>query len=170
MPSSLSDLLTPKERARRMSRRDSQDSFSASPRGAFAAGMWGGGERLAQSAGPTMGPGFLQGLWSAEGGDVRKGAQLDGDDFTFGPGTAQPHPRQSLLTQQKSPTSLRWVRCHGESSTIVARATLTNESETTSDECECTDLLSFSFASDVSCWLQHSSMHRLSPLQPVARS
>ena len=31
VPDSLAELLTPRERARRMSRRDSQDSFSASP-------------------------------------------------------------------------------------------------------------------------------------------
>ena len=106
LPSSLSELLTPKERARRMSRRDSQESFSASPhRGAYSAALWTSGERLAQSAGPTMGPGFLQGLWSAEGSDARKGQTGNDDDFTFGPQTAQPQPRQSLLTQQKSPIS-----------------------------------------------------------------
>ncbi|WWD16466.1 hypothetical protein CI109_100892 [Kwoniella shandongensis] len=106
LPSSLSDLLTPQERARRMSRRDSQDSFSASPsHAAFVSPVW-NGERLAQSAGPTMGPGgFLQSLWSAEGEDARKSRHGAEDDFAFGPATAQPQgQRTSLLTQQRSPT------------------------------------------------------------------
>ena len=106
VPDSLAELLTPRERARRMSRRDSQDSYSASPsRPAFAQNiLQPGGERLAQSAGPTMGPGFLQGLWSAEGGDARKIQSPQKEDFTFGPATAQMAlPRQSLLTQQRSP-------------------------------------------------------------------
>ena len=114
VPDSLAELLTPRERARRMSRRDSQDSFSASPsRGsAIQKALWAGGnvgpERLAQSAGPTMGPGFLQGLWSAEGGDARKvqSPQKPSGDLTFGSNTAiAPTSRQSLLTQQRSPTS-----------------------------------------------------------------
>ncbi|ORX33257.1 hypothetical protein BD324DRAFT_654292 [Kockovaella imperatae] len=116
VPDSLAELLTPRERARRMSRRDSQDSFSASPsRGAFIQKpLWSGSgaERLAQSAGPTMGPGYLQGLWSAEGGDARKVASPHKDstgsgDFTFGPNTAVPPAsrQQSLLTQQRSPKS-----------------------------------------------------------------
>ena len=98
-------LLTPTELARRTSRRDSGDSFSASPsRSNIHNPLW-NGERLAQSAGATMGPpGFLQGLWSAEGADARK-SQQDEEDFTFGPATAQPPPRQSLLTQQRSPES-----------------------------------------------------------------
>ncbi|WVQ78867.1 hypothetical protein IAT38_000958 [Cryptococcus sp. DSM 104549] len=110
LPSSLSDLLTPLERARRMSRRDSQDSSYSPSRAAFAAQapppLW-GGERLAQSAGATMGPkGFLQGLWSADGEDARKAPGPHGHDFSFGPATAQPAgPRTSLLTQQRSPTS-----------------------------------------------------------------
>lgn len=55
-----------------------------------------------------MGPGFLQGLWSADGEDARKAADAGANgngDFAFGPGTAQPQPRQSLLTQQRSPIS-----------------------------------------------------------------
>lgn len=104
LPSSLSDLLTPRERARRLSRRDSNESFSASPsRNAF---LWKSGERLAQSAGPTMGPGFLQGLWSAEGADARKAAPAEpSTDFTYGEGAAQALPRASLLSAQRSPTS-----------------------------------------------------------------
>ena len=51
-------------------------------------------------------PGFLQGLWSAEGADARK-SQLEEDEFTFGPTTAQLPPRQSLLTQQRSPEVLK---------------------------------------------------------------
>lgn len=108
VPHILSDLLTPIERARRNSRRDSNDSFSASPSksGGLLKTDW-GGERLAQSAGPTMGPpGFLQGLWSAEGADARK-AQQDEEDFAFGPTIAQPQQRHSLLTQQRSPISPR---------------------------------------------------------------
>ncbi|OXC70346.1 hypothetical protein AYX13_01258 [Cryptococcus neoformans] len=115
LPSSLSDLLTPQERARRMSRRDSQDSSYSPSLAAFAAQApaW-GGERLAQSAGPTMGQkGFLQSLWSADGEDVRKfqptqpsSAQPQKQDFAFGPATAQASgPRTSLLTQQRSPGS-----------------------------------------------------------------
>lgn len=115
LPSSLSDLLTPQERARRMSRRDSQDSSYSPSLAAFAAQapVW-GGERLAQSAGPTMGQkGFLQSLWSADGEDVRKfqptqvsSAQPQKQDFAFGPATAQASgPRTSLLTQQRSPDS-----------------------------------------------------------------
>ena len=112
VPDLLAELLTPREMARRMSRRDSQDSFSASPsRGAFIQkALWSGGaggERLAQSAGPTMGPGYLQGLWSAEGGDARKVQSPHKDEFAFGPNTAVPQGarQQSLLTQQRSPTS-----------------------------------------------------------------
>ena len=97
LPSSLSELLTPQERARRVSRRDSNESYSASPsRNAFLG--WGGGERLAQSAGATMGPGFLQGLWSAEGADARKAAP-GRNDAVASPSSQ----RQSLLTQQRSP-------------------------------------------------------------------
>ncbi|WRT65742.1 uncharacterized protein IL334_002690 [Kwoniella shivajii] len=123
LPSSLSDLLTPRERARRMSRRDSQgaEDFSQSPSGRYGNALWNGvgGERLAQSAGPTMGPGgFLQSLWSAEGEDVRKTTNDDEeqgegevndqeqkrkDEFTFGPSTAKPQRQTSLLTQQRSP-------------------------------------------------------------------
>ncbi|WWD05682.1 hypothetical protein V865_003763 [Kwoniella europaea PYCC6329] len=134
LPSSLSELLTPRERARRMSRRDSQgqeDFASASPSASASAGrygnaLWGNGNgydhgRLAQSAGPNLGPnagGFLQSLWSAEGEDARKhqgqgqngegnGIDEDGKEgFAFGPSTAQQPKRQtSLLTQQRSPTS-----------------------------------------------------------------
>ncbi|OCF43333.1 cleavage and polyadenylation specificity factor subunit 4 [Kwoniella heveanensis CBS 569] len=123
LPSSLSDLLTPRERARRMSRRDSQggEEFAQSP-SKYASPLWSGGERLAQSAGATMGPGgFLQSLWSAEGEDARKhrSEQEDGvagagngngngqgDGFAFGPSATQPPARKtSLLTQQRSPTS-----------------------------------------------------------------
>ncbi|ORY24053.1 hypothetical protein BCR39DRAFT_561687 [Naematelia encephala] len=112
LPSSLSDLLTPTERARRMSRRDSQDSFSASPsQNAFLhpGAVWPGGERLAQSAGAHMGPGYLQSLWDADGADARKGPGADqkynGNHLAFGQTTAAPPPRQSLLTQQRSPIS-----------------------------------------------------------------
>ncbi|WVN90717.1 uncharacterized protein L203_105959 [Cryptococcus depauperatus CBS 7841] len=106
LPSSLSDLLTPREKARRLSRRDSQ--ASADEARGIAGGIWVAGERLAQSAGATMGPkGFLQGLWSADGEDARKASVSgQGKDFAFGPSTAQHQgPRTSLLTQQRSPTS-----------------------------------------------------------------
>ena len=105
LPSALNDLLTDTERARRKSHRDSNDSMPASPTrsGGLLGAKW-GGERLAQSAGATMGPpGFLQGLWSAEGADARKAQP--GEDLTFGPTTAQPQTRHSLLTQQRSPVS-----------------------------------------------------------------
>ncbi|WWC60352.1 uncharacterized protein I303_102923 [Kwoniella dejecticola CBS 10117] len=82
LPSSLSDLLTPQERARRMSRRDSQgqEDYAQSPGGRYGSPLWNqgfasGGERLAQSAGPALGPGgsgFLKSLWSADGEDARK--------------------------------------------------------------------------------------------------
>jgi cleavage and polyadenylation specificity factor subunit 4 len=107
LPSSLSDLLTPMERARRMSRRDSTDSFGASPRPGHGihASQW-GGERLAQSAGAALGPGnFLQSLWSAEGEDARRAGHGQNGDFAFGPATAAPQPRQSLLSQQRAPIS-----------------------------------------------------------------
>ncbi|ODO04553.1 hypothetical protein I350_05157 [Cryptococcus amylolentus CBS 6273] len=106
LPSSLSDLLTPQERARRMSRRDS-DGEAYSP--SYAQGPAWTGERLAQSAGATMGQkGFLQGLWSANGEDARKhrNSSSNAQDLTFGPTTAQPSGhRTSLLTQQRSPGS-----------------------------------------------------------------
>ncbi|WWC68592.1 uncharacterized protein I206_102522 [Kwoniella pini CBS 10737] len=132
LPSSLSDLLTPQERARRMSRRDSQgqEDFAQSPSGRYGSPLWNqgfasGGERLAQSAGPALGPGvggFLNSLWSADGEDARKSQNPDEfevespnthtnqesqNGFAFGPTTAkQPPKRQtSLLTQQRSPTS-----------------------------------------------------------------
>lgn len=112
IPSSLSDLLTPRERARRMSRRDSIESSSASPgRPGQPARLWSGhGERLAQSAGPTMGPGFLQGLWSAEGGDARKDSVKNqppttpGPDGTFGY-AGNGGSKSSLLSQMRSPNS-----------------------------------------------------------------
>jgi cleavage and polyadenylation specificity factor subunit 4 len=104
LPSSLSDLLTPTERTRRKSRRDSGDSVSPSRGGALLNAPF-SGERLAQSAGATMGPpGFLQGLWSAEGVDARK-SENNEEDFAFGPTTAQPQTRHSLLTEQRSPVS-----------------------------------------------------------------
>ncbi|WWC87935.1 uncharacterized protein L201_002835 [Kwoniella dendrophila CBS 6074] len=137
LPSSLSDLLTPQERARRMSRRDSQgpeEAFSNSPGGRYGSALWGGasasqgGERLAQSAGPNLGPngsGFLQSLWSAEGEDARKSQngindngnggesaelQENGDGLSFGQQSTntvgqQPKRQTSLLTQQRSPTA-----------------------------------------------------------------
>ena len=74
LPSSLTDLLTPTEKARRMSRRDSQDSRREHsppriPQGAA-------GERLAQSGPPE---GFLQNLWSTSGADARKIDKVDGE-------------------------------------------------------------------------------------------
>jgi cleavage and polyadenylation specificity factor subunit 4 len=107
LPASLNDLLTPAERARRLSRRDSNDSHSygVSPaRAGFLSAQWGpnGTERLAQSAGANLGPAnFLQSLWSTDGADRRR---VNGDI----PGQ-QPHSglggRSSLLTQTKSPNS-----------------------------------------------------------------
>lgn len=56
-----------------------------------------------------MGPvGFLQGLWSPGGSDVRQNSGENGSssNFTFGPSTAvAPQPRQSLLSEQRSPVS-----------------------------------------------------------------
>jgi cleavage and polyadenylation specificity factor subunit 4 len=107
LPSSLiDDVLLPTERARRLSRRDSQESHSASPsRHAFGVHAgWVGGERLAQSAGPT--PGFLQNLWSADGIDSRKtenGSQNQNSNLNVGTPTYS--TRTSLLTQQRSPQS-----------------------------------------------------------------
>jgi cleavage and polyadenylation specificity factor subunit 4 len=110
LPASLNDLLTPAERARRLSRRDSSDSYGygASPaRAGFLSAQWGanGTERLAQSAGANLGPAnFLQSLWSNDGADRRR---VNGD----APGQQQPQHgsglagRQSLLTQTRSPTS-----------------------------------------------------------------
>lgn len=108
LPASLNDLLTPQERARRLSRRDSNDSFGASPaRGGFLSTPWSGTgpERLAQSAGANLGPAnFLQSLWSNDGGDRRRGENGDDDSPTNNiqaAGQAQGQ-RQSLLTQSKS--------------------------------------------------------------------
>ncbi|EIW68988.1 hypothetical protein TREMEDRAFT_73988 [Tremella mesenterica DSM 1558] len=113
LPASLEDLLTPSELARRQNRRDSQGSFPGSPVGIGHVPYF--GERLAQSAGPTMDPGFLRSLWNDTGVDARRGSPLSPADreqerdredvFNFGPATAQPAPRQSLLSQQRGPTS-----------------------------------------------------------------
>lgn len=104
LPSSLSDLLTPIERARRLSRRDSNDYFGVSPaRSASGNHPVFSGERLAQSAGAAMGPaGFLQSLWSP---GTR--SSTGETNLQFGPSTATPPPasRQSLLSQQRSPIS-----------------------------------------------------------------
>lgn len=96
-----------------MSRRDSNDYFAGSPARAGsalgAANPW-IGERLAQSAGAAMGPvGFLQGLWSPGGSDIREnGKNHIESEFTFGPSTTintGPLVRQSLLSEQLSPIS-----------------------------------------------------------------
>lgn len=105
LPASLNDLLTPAERARRLSRRDSQDSHSygVSPaRAGFLSAQWGGNgtERLAQSAGANLGPAnFLQNLWSNDGADRRR---VNGDTA---PVQHSGLGRSSLLTQSKSPNS-----------------------------------------------------------------
>lgn len=114
LPSSLSDLLTPMERARRNSRRDSSDSFGVSPRAASGAigfgsgtgsipggGYWGGPERLAQSAGATMGPpgstNFLQSLWSVDGNDARR-RDVNGADAANSPAQyANPQSRGNIV-------------------------------------------------------------------------
>lgn len=111
LPASLNDLLTPAERARRLSRRDSNDSYGASPasaRGGFLSAGWaatgGGHERLAQSAGANLGPAnFLQSLWSNDGADKRR---ENGDDLAPSPTLGGPNgnatiTRSSLLTQSK---------------------------------------------------------------------
>lgn len=92
IPSSLSDLLTPTERARRMSRHDSRDSGSS--------GFATGGERLAQSASAALPPGgFLQSLWSQDGQDARTSE----GELSFPSAAPQPQSRTSLLSQQRSP-------------------------------------------------------------------
>ena len=105
LPASLNDLLTPQERARRLSRRDSNDSFGASPaRGGFLSTPWSGNgpERLAQSAGANLGPAnFLQSLWSNDGGDRRRGENGD-DDSSSNNAHQSAGQRQSLLTQSKA--------------------------------------------------------------------
>ena len=100
IPSSLSELLTPKEQARRMSRRDSSDSFSLSPNNAY---FRTNGERLAQSAGARMGPGFLHGLWSSSGVDARKEPIGNGPLAGAAPIGAIGAPGPSLLAQQRVP-------------------------------------------------------------------
>ena len=122
LPASLNDLLTPAERARRLSRRDSNDSYSygASPaRAGFLSAQWGvnGSERLAQSAGANLGPAnFLQSLWSHDGVDQRRvngelpgqgqvqpqHGQVQGQGQGVGAGIGG---RQSLLSSTKSPMS-----------------------------------------------------------------
>lgn len=115
LPSSLSDLLTPSERARRMSRHDSHDSHAGSPsRLPYNPHQYVGAERLAQSAGAALPPGgFLQSLWSQDGRDARKegdGAEgtspaAAGAELSFGGAQPQPPLRQSLLSQQRQPDS-----------------------------------------------------------------
>lgn len=130
LPASLNDLLTPAERARRLSRRDSNDSHGVSPaRGGFLSAKWtttpgAGPERLAQSAGANLGPAnFLQSLWSNDGADKRRG-----DESPYSAGLPRPTagpspatataaggagggawaagaPRQSLLSQQRTPAT-----------------------------------------------------------------
>lgn len=116
LPSSLSDLLTPTERARRMSRHDSRDgAIVGSPsRAPFAnPHQYVGAERLAQSAGAAItSGGFLQALWSQDGKDARttgeakpssSGASSQ-NELGFSPGQQGPAPqRASLLSQQRSP-------------------------------------------------------------------
>jgi cleavage and polyadenylation specificity factor subunit 4 len=117
LPSSLSDLLTPNEMARRMSRTDSREgALPDSPRGAGFAHV--GAERLAQSANAALPGNFLEALWSKDGGDARKeggsglgvavgsGGQAKSPataDLSFSPGANAPSLRQSLLSQQRTP-------------------------------------------------------------------
>lgn len=125
LPSSLSDLLTPTERARRMSRHDSRDgAIVGSPsRAPFAnPHQYVGAERLAQSAGAAIhSGGFLQALWSQDGKDARtttgeskpssSGTGTLQNDLGFSPGSGQGQGQQasaggsqrSLLSQQRSP-------------------------------------------------------------------
>jgi cleavage and polyadenylation specificity factor subunit 4 len=121
LPASLNDLLTPQERSRRLSRRESNDSHGVSPgRPGFLLApnqAWGGQERLAQSAGANLGPAnFLQSLWDNDGVDKRR---ENGDDVLaplhgMGVGPAPPAPniiagrQSSLLTQQRTPSSSRF--------------------------------------------------------------
>ncbi|GMK55317.1 hypothetical protein CspeluHIS016_0203730 [Cutaneotrichosporon spelunceum] len=104
LPSSLSDLLTPSERARRMSRNDSRDSTVGSPgRLGYNPHQYVGAERLAQSAGAALPPGgFLQSLWNQDGKDAR---ETTGESTELSFGGAQPQPnRTSLLSQQRGPS------------------------------------------------------------------
>ncbi|KAL1406360.1 hypothetical protein Q8F55_008059 [Vanrija albida] len=116
IPSSLSDLLTPTERARRMSRNDSHDSaYVGSPgrNSLLNPNQFVGAERLAQSAGAALPPGdFLQALWSQDGQDARRTSVATGTspkpELTFTSAQpATPVLRQSLLSQQRSPNSSR---------------------------------------------------------------
>lgn len=124
LPSSLSELLTPKERARRMSRNDSHDSYVGSPgrQNFINPHQYVGAERLAQSANAAIpAGGFLQALWKEDGGDARAGADGEtvtpppesvstptgttpSDPLSFAPSQPQPQPalRQSLLSQQRT--------------------------------------------------------------------
>lgn len=120
LPSSLSDLLTPTERARRMSRHDSRDgAIVGSPgRAPFAnPHQYVGAERLAQSAGAAItSGGFLQALWSQDGQDARKtdentkqvsitpgSGSSSQNDIGLSPGQTGGSQRQPLLSQQRSP-------------------------------------------------------------------
>ncbi|TXT12891.1 hypothetical protein VHUM_01292 [Vanrija humicola] len=104
IPSSLSDLLTPTERARRMSRHDSHDSaYVGSPgrNSLLNPNQFVGAERLAQSAGAALPQSdFLQALWSQDGQDARR---TSGETGT----SPKPELTQSLLSQQRSPNSSR---------------------------------------------------------------
>lgn len=119
IPSSLSDLLTPTERARRMSRTDSREGYAGSPsrQNFINPHQYVGAERLAQSANAAIPTGdFLQALWSKDGGDARKdlGAKptdVSGSaspatpELSFSPSQPQTNLRQSLLSQQRNPSS-----------------------------------------------------------------
>lgn len=122
IPSSLTELLTPREMARRLSRRDSNESYGSPRRvspGILPPGQMWGGERLAQSAGAAMGAGFLGSLWAANGSDARKGgpgesgfgadgvgAGTGAGDMKFAP-TAPAAPKSSLLSQRAPISPLR---------------------------------------------------------------
>jgi cleavage and polyadenylation specificity factor subunit 4 len=120
LPSSLSDLLTPTERARRMSRTDSREGVAGSPSNLINPNQYGGAERLAQSASAAIPAGnFLEALWSKDGGDARKDPEGEQPvavesgsstppataDLTFTSAQPQPSLRQSLLSQQRTPSS-----------------------------------------------------------------
>lgn len=141
LPASLNDLLTPTERARRKSRRDSNDSHGVSPgRPAYLTAPthspFGVQERLAQSAGANLGPAnFLESLWSNNGADKRREAGDDGRSSAPGQGAGGVSPngngavagrQSSLLTQQRTPSaSSRFgvspVKANGLESTFPLR-------------------------------------------------
>ena len=139
IPGSLTELLTPREMARRLSRRDSNESYGSPRRISPGLPGLGGpqgwtGERLAQSAGAQMGAGFLGSLWAEDGSDGRKSATgIAGASKLAGQSQAIPaqppianglpaSARLSLLSQRAPISPLRNATSDSPTSPVPAQA------------------------------------------------